>query len=124
MSYVVLVSAPLIGGSMFGELVTRRRRTAGAPDRYGNPTYTWSDVLLGQGAAFDPGGSREPVEVGREQVVTTPRLYFVDRPDLTADDRVLVRGIEYAVEGTPADWRDPFGSDVGGLVVELERVTG
>lgn len=109
---------------MWGEQVTRRRRVAGAPDRYGNPTYTTVDVALSQGAAFDPGGSLEPVEVGRAAVVTTPKLYFLDSPDLAADDVVLVRDEAFMVVGDPAVWRDPWGSGVGGTVVDLKRAEG
>lgn len=106
------------------ESVTRRRFTDGPDDRYGNPTKVPTDSLLEQRAAFDPGGSRAPVEVGRTQTITTPKLYFTEAPDLNADDNVQVRGRWYSVEGDPADWRDPFGSDVGGWVVELQKVSG
>lgn len=108
-----------------GELVTRRRREQTGTDRYGNPVYGDVDVVLEERAAFDPGGSREPVEVGREQVVTTPKLYFwKQRPDLTSSDTVLVRGTAYSIEGDPADWRSPFGSGLTGLVVELKNAEG
>jgi hypothetical protein len=108
----------------WGEPVTRRRRAQSGTDRYGNPTYTTTDVVLEERAAFDPGGTREPVEVGREPVVTTPKLYFTERPDLVSSDVVLVRGQAFTVQGDPADWRDPWGSAVGGLVVELQRAGG
>jgi hypothetical protein len=108
-----------------GEPVTRRRQEQTGEDRYGNPVYEFVDTVLAERAGFDPGGSREPVEVGREQVVTTPKLYFRQQwPDLTSSDRVIVRGVEYAIEGDDGDWRSPYGSDVGGLVVELKRAEG
>lgn len=110
---------------MFGELVTRRRRAQSGVDRYGNPVYADVEAALPERAAFDPGGSREPVEVGREQVVTTPKLYFPRAfPDLMPSDRVRVRGVTYSIEGEPAVWIDPFGSDNGGTVVELKRAEG
>jgi hypothetical protein len=81
--------------------------------------------VLEERAGFDPGGSREPVEVGRTQTITTPKLYFRrERPDLTPSDIVIVRGVPYEIEGDPADWRSPYGSAVGGLVVELKRAEG
>lgn len=107
-----------------GVTVTRRRYTNGPDDRYGNPTKIPADVVLEQKAAFDPGGSREPVEVGRTRTVTTPKLYFVEPVDLTPADEVFVGGRRFTVEGEPADWSDPFGSDVGGTVVEIQRVDG
>ncbi|MCB2411794.1 hypothetical protein LGT39_02885, partial [Demequina sp. TTPB684] len=92
---------------------------------YGKPTKTPVDVVLDQRPAFDPGGSREPVEVGRTQTVTTPKLYFVESVvDIADKDEVLIAGKRYTVQGDPADWPDPFGSEVGGVVVELQRVDG
>lgn len=112
---------------MFGETVIRIR--AGAPtgehDRYGAPILGPDVETPLEGAAFDPGGSREPVEVGRAAVITTPRVFFPEQwPDVVSTDRLRVRGVEYRVTGRPPEWRDPFGSDVGGLVVELEAVEG
>src|SRR5690554_5465643 len=107
-----------------GEPVTRIRHQQSGEDRYGNPVFEDVETVLEESAAFDPGGSVEPVEVGREPVITSPKLYFTVRPDITAADRVRVRGDEFTVTGKPADWRSPWGSDVGGLVVELERVSG
>jgi hypothetical protein len=108
-----------------GEPVTRRRQQQTGVDRYNNPVYEPVDTVLEERAAFDPGGSREPVEVGRTQTVTTPKLYFRRAyPDLNDTDQVLVRGVVYDIEGNPADWKSPYGSDVGGLVVELKRAEG
>lgn len=108
-----------------GEPVTRRRQQQTGTDRYGNPVYEPVDTVLPERAGFDPGGSREPVEVGREQTVTTPKLYFRRAyPDLNDTDQVLVRGVVFDIEGNPADWKSPFGSDVGGLVVELKKAEG
>jgi len=110
----------------FGETVIRRRREQTGTDRYGNPVYQFVETTLDERAAFDPGGSREPVEVGRDQTVTTPKLYFpASWPDLVESDRVVVRGKQFTVQGTPADWKGPFaGPAIGGLVVELQRLTG
>lgn len=110
----------------FGEPVIRQRREQTGTDRYGNPVYEYEDTALDEHAAFDPGGSREPVEQGRDPVVTTPKLYFPGTwPDLVESDRVIVRGQTYTVQGTPAEWLGPFaGPAIGGLVVELQRLTG
>lgn len=111
--------------AFIGEPVTRRREQQAGTDRYGDPIYETVDEVLRERAAFDPGGAREPVEVGREQVVTEPKLYFLKQyPDLRDDDQVIVRGQVYDIEGIPADWRSPFGSAVGGVVVELKKVDG
>jgi hypothetical protein len=109
---------------MFGEPVTRRRRAQSGTDRYGNPTHTTADVVLEERAGFAPKGSVVSLLVGREMVVTNDTLYFTEWPDLTDTDQVIFRGVLYNVNGRPADWRDPYGSDLGGLVVELEMVEG
>lgn len=108
-----------------GEPVTRVRREQTGIDRYGNPEYGDVQTVLPERAGFAPGGTSEPVEVGREPVITTPKLYFLRQyPDLRRDDRVIVRGRTYLVDGDQADWIDPFGSIVGGAVVELEAAEG
>lgn len=112
---------------MLGETVTRIR--AGAQtgtDAFGQPVYGPDVETTIDGAMFAPGGSSESVEVGREAVVTAPTLYFrAAWPDIVETDRIRVRGVEYDVDGRPADWRDPFGTDgPGGLVVTLKAVEG
>jgi hypothetical protein len=108
-----------------GEPVTRRRQQQTGVDRYDNPVYELVDTVLVERAGFDPGGSREPVEVGREQTITTPKLYFRRQyPDLIDTDQVIVRGVVFDIEGNPPDWKSPYGSAVGGLVVELKRAEG
>ena len=105
--------------------VTRIRLTAtGAEDRYGNPVTAPVETVLDQLAAFDPGGSREPVEVGRTATVTTPKLYFIEPVDLTTTDSVRVNARTFTVEGVPAEWQGPFGTPVGGMVIELQEVSG
>ncbi len=111
--------------AFIGEPVSRLREQQTGTDRYGDPIYEQIETVLPERAAFDPGGTREPVEVGREQTVTTPKLYFRRQyPDLVTTDQVKVRGVAYTIEGIPADWVSPFGSEVGGLVVELKVVDG
>lgn len=110
---------------MKGEIVTRIR-TGASPglDPYGNP-LPGADVEINlPGAAFDPGGSLEPVEVGRAQVVTTPKLYFTVPPDVVSTDRLRVRGLVYSVVGRPARWVSPFRAVDAGLVCELLLVQG
>lgn len=105
------------------EQVTRLRPTSTGVDRYNAPVVFWSSSVLADLALFDPGGSMEPREVGRDRVVTTPKLYFYGCwPDIAAGDRVQVRGVTFTVEGRPADYRGQFG--FGGLVVELQEVAG
>lgn len=112
----------------FGETVTRLRAgTTTTLDRYRNPIpgAELPEVEFDR-AAFDPGGVREPVEVGRTAVVSTPRVYFLGyAPDVVSGDRLRVRGEVFRVTGRPAEWRDPYaGNALRGLVVDLEAVRG
>lgn len=115
-------------GVAFGETVWRLRdgESPGTDGRgHPLPGEPLPEVPLDR-AAFDPGGSREPVEVGRAATITTPRVYFRDyAPDVVSTDRLRVRGLVYRVTGRPAEWRDPHaGNAVRGLVVELDLVEG
>jgi hypothetical protein len=111
---------------MSGEVVTRLRRVQDGTDTYGDPV--WSDTPAETslpGAWFAPGGTQEPVEVGRAAVISVPTVYFPHSwPDIQPTDQLRVRGVVYEVTGDPADWRSPVESRVGGLVVQLRRVEG
>jgi hypothetical protein len=111
----------------FGETVVRIRAGASPGlDRYRNPLPGVDTETPFDRAGFDPGGSREPVEVGRTATVTTPKVYFLGyAPDIVSTDRLRVRGLVYQVQGRPAEWRDPYaGNAVRGVVVELELAEG
>jgi hypothetical protein len=111
---------------MIGETVVRiRAGDSPGDDRYGNPLPGVDADTPLTGAAFDPGGSLEPSEVGREQRVTNPKVYFRDyAPDIVATDRLRVRGDVYRVIGRPAKWVSPYTTQTAGLVVELELAEG
>jgi hypothetical protein len=109
-----------------GETVIRVRRGAqSGVDRYQNPVYGADVETDIEGAFFDPGGSVEPVEIGRSAVITTPKAYWRDStPDIVSTDHLRVRGVLYAVEGNPAVWVSPWSSLTRGTVVELKAVQG
>lgn len=97
--------------------VTRLRRVQVDTDRYGNPVYGTTETVIPELALFSPKHLIPALEVGRSPVVVEPTLYwFQVWPDVTASDRLRVRGVEYEVQSIPADWRS---ENVGGLVVVL-----
>lgn len=103
---------------MRAEPIYRHRRGKTGEDAYDNDVYGWTRTQLPDGL-FAPGGVSEPVEPGREPVVSEPAVYWRRvRPDVVAADRIEVRGLVYDVVGDPADWRGTF---VGGLGVRLKR---
>ena len=109
---------------MIGETVGVIRPTT-TTDRYGNAQRVYGDTATHEltRCAFDPGGSTEDND-GRHAVTTEPTIYCPAGSDITAADHVLIRGKRYEVHGEPADWRDPFGSTVGGIAATLRKVEG
>ena len=103
------------------DVVTRLRREQTGTDRYGNKVFGVVESVIPELALFAPKDVIPSQEVGRSPVVVEPSLYwFKSWPDVVASDRVRVRGVEYEVLATPADWRS---SSVGGLVVKLHDST-
>lgn len=106
------------------ESVTRIR--PGDPtgtDAFGKPIPGPDVELVIDGALVAPAGSSEVLtEAGRVPIVTQTTIYFRDAwPDITAADRVRVRGVVFQVDGVPADWRS---DGPGGLVVTLRDPEG
>jgi hypothetical protein len=65
----------------------------------------------------EPRPSDEPVQDARNALVNGWTLYLPVGDPITASNRVRVRGEEYPVQGTPADW--PMG-----VVVQAYRTEG
>lgn len=107
------------------EAVYRHRREKTGTDAYENDLFEWKRTRLPDGQ-FAPSGatmganSVEPVEPGREPVVSTPAVYWRRAwPDIAPSDLIEIRGLEYEVIGESSDWR---GVLTGGLIVGLKRV--
>lgn len=111
---------------MIGETVTVIRDAASTyEDSHGNAVPGPPAEVDVTGALFNPGGAAEPIEPGRAPVIREPELYFPRQwPDIQPADRVRVRGDDFEVVGQPPDWRSAVGTNLGGLVVSLRRVTG
>ncbi|MFJ9313797.1 hypothetical protein ACIRN4_06350 [Pimelobacter simplex] len=111
----------------FGETVTRLRGTP-VTDPYSieatDLDWTSPDALPIPGCGFAPSGSAEPLEQGRNAVITTPTVYAPAGADVLAHDRLIVRGRTWQVKGDPADWRHPMTGWTPGLVIQLEEVAG
>jgi len=106
------------------ETITRLR--AGTrTDSFGNPIGDdWdhptqreiSNCLVASGFVLSNG---DPFQVGRNPLDIDLTIYVVDQApiDVTARDRVVVRGTTYEVSGAPFLWTSPF---LGGWVVNLK----
>lgn len=107
-----------------GVTVYRLPYLAGTADRYSNATDSWGAEQPVAGCAFDPGGSQEPFQSGRDAVVSSPRIFD---PNLTAwspYDRVRVGDRTYSVQGDPSLWQNPFTGWAPAVEVRLEAVDG
>lgn len=106
------------------EYVKHERYNGAVADSRGNQVDSWApSVDLGI-YAFNPGGTSEPFVPGHERVVTTPSIYVPSGAVVGAHDKITVRGKEYTVDGDMLDFRNPYGSVMDGLVVQLKAVTG
>lgn len=113
---------------MNGETVVRLRATATKLDAYSNEQVPdWSqppaELPLETLAPAEPRPSDEPsrdepVLDARNAVVSGWTLYLPIGADVTAYDRMRVRGVVYPVLGQPADW---LGA---GIVVQCARTEG
>lgn len=103
-----------------------RLRPSTTTDRYGDVTDNWASpstaVLTVRGV--EPVSSTEDNRDGRQAVITGFRVYLEPGSDVAAGDRLVLRGTTYDVDGTPADWRSPWGTNVGGVVVALKATEG
>ena len=108
-----------------GETVTVLARAQTGTDRYGKPEFGWPlpGAEVG-GCAVAPRTSTEPVEVGRQSVITGLTVYMPSWVTLSPYDRLIVRGVTYRVEGEPGEWRSPFSGWEPGIEVAVTRVEG
>ena len=89
-------------------------RATTTTDSYGDPVpggFTDHIKLVGK---FAPSNPAEPVEVGRNAVITGGTVYArTDSvPDILASDRASIRGVEYLIDGEVGIWNRPSGIGV------------
>lgn len=84
-----------------------------------NPTETtYSNVAVGHGP------SSESYLVSRNPLEIALTVYMPYDADVTAADKMRVRGITYDVAGQPFAWQSPFSGTQMGKVVDLKVVQG
>lgn len=107
----------------YGETVTRLR-AATSTDPYSNETVAdWSltpsefDI---DGCGVASGGSLEPVEVARNAVDSDFDVVAPFDADVTAQDRLRIRGLVCDVVGRPFAWRHPMTGWEAGVVIKAK----
>lgn len=106
------------------ETVQRLAFMAGEPDAHENPTEAWGSPVDVGIYAFNPGTTEEPFVPGHDRVITTPALYAPTGTSFSPRDKVIVRGVEYEVDGVVLDYRNPFDSSMDGVQVNLKDSEG
>ena len=110
--------------------LTIRRRIAGEPDRYGNPTVTWSDEAWPVYAVAPRGqaGLTEPFEANRDPIMKGVQVFApVDGPRPAPHDEVAHAGLVWQTVGDVAVWdHNPHFARTSqrGVVVNLDRKEG
>lgn len=101
------------------ETVTIQRATATVTGRDGTTRPDWTDVTETDVAALvAPSERGEDHGANRQATITSYDLYLPAGTDITAADRVTVRGDTFDVDGEPAVWAD------SGIVATVKRVAG
>jgi hypothetical protein len=109
----------------FGGTVTVNRRSRGAPDEYGNDTWTITPQTYSGCAWWDSryGSGTENV-TARDTVSSGLTLALPYGTAVSATDQVVIAGVAYEVDGEAGHWRSPLTGSEFGTVVALRRVTG
>jgi len=110
------------------ETVTRIRAGAVTDPDSGDSVESWApdnvtevDIITLAPAEPRPttdGQGPEPLRDARNSVTSGFTLYLPSSADVTAKDRMRVRGDVYPVKGDPAPWLN------AGIVVQTERTEG
>ncbi|MEZ5110920.1 MAG: hypothetical protein R2732_05395 [Microbacteriaceae bacterium] len=103
-------------------------RAVPTTDEYGDPIpgeYENHVLLVGKFAPSALSATSEPVEVGRSVVVSGGAVYvrMPSIPDVAATDRVLIRGVEYDIDGEIGVWRRSSEFGIQFAVKRVEQVT-
>ncbi len=100
------------------------RRASSTTDEYGDPVPgTFADHLTLSGK-FAPNNPSEPVEVGRNAVITGGTVYvrgLASKPDVTSEDRAKIRGVELEIDGEIGAW---LRADTWAVQFAVKAVTG
>lgn len=82
-------------------------RASEATDVYGDPIPGEFADHLAVAGKFAPTNPSEPIEVGRNAVITGGTVYVRDlasRPDVLPTDRAKIRDVEYEIDGEVGAW--------------------
>lgn len=108
-------------------IVLGLKRYTKTVDRYGDEVVGWADPVDWPVHGIAPGPQGESFDPTRDRSVIAWTVYAPKTGPVPHErDRVLVDGIEFDIDGRPADWtRGPWEPRQRvGIVVELRRIEG
>ena len=76
------------------------------------------------GCAFQPGQTSEQTQ-GAEELIANAKLWIpIDESQVTFNDKVIVNGRTYQVDGMPKRFTSPFSNNQAPLQLDLKEVEG
>ena len=110
-----------------GETVTRLRGVS-TTDPYSqtDTLINWDNpgTLEILGCVVYPAGTGETTTVGRTQVRESLTVLMPPESDVTDQDRLVIRGNTYDVDGVPHAWSNPISGRKPGIQVTAVRRMG
>lgn len=74
--------------------------------------------------AVGPAVTDEPLDSNRVPVVDGLVVFGPFDMDVTARDRLLIKGEVYEVDGEPGFWKNPFNGRTPGCQIKAKKVSG
>jgi hypothetical protein len=101
------------------ESITQIRLSSTSVDDYGQPVYVETQFSVNAIVSARVSGTN----FDADQIVLTEglTLYLPSGHEVLDDDKFIVRGKRYEVDGEAFDWRQGLGSWNPGTVVNLQR---
>lgn len=94
-------------------------------DAHNNAVDAWAAPVPLQVHAVAPGASVEAVRAGRDVSAVLWTVYAPAGTVVGSRDRIMWQGVEYAVQGQPADWtHGPWVNPAAGVTIELAAWEG
>jgi hypothetical protein len=101
------------------ESLTQIRVSSTSVDSYGQPVYVETQtVITGIVSARVSGTNFDPDQIVLVQGIT---LYLPAGTNVRDDDKFIVRGKRYEIDGESFEWRSGLGSWYPGVVLNLQR---
>lgn len=101
------------------ERITQIRLSSTSTDSYGQPVYTETQIALDAIVSARVSGTNyDPDQIVLVEGIT---LYLPGGTDVQDDDKFIVRGKRYEVDGEAFDWRAGLSAWNPGVVVNLQK---